>query len=119
MENSFLIYALGASVLALLYGVFLIYKILKSPAGSGKMLEIAKAIQDGAKAYLTRQYKTVGIVAVVIVALMWFANFSSNTICGFILGAVLSALAGFIGMNISVRANVRTGEAAKKGLGAA
>ena len=119
MENTYLVYALGASVLALLYGVFLIYKILKSPAGSGKMLEIAKAIQDGAKAYLTRQYKTVGIVAVVIVALMWFANFSSNTICGFILGAVLSALAGFIGMNISVRANVRTAEAAKKGLGAA
>ena len=112
-------YALGASVLALLYGAFLIYKILKQPQGSGKMLDIASAIQDGAKAYLTRQYTTVGIVAVVIVALMWFANFSSNTICGFILGAVLSALAGFIGMNISVRANVRTAEAAKKGLGAA
>src|SRR3989338_6707558 len=119
MENSFLIYALGASVLALLYGVFLIYKILKSPAGSGKMLEIAKAIQDGAKAYLPRQYTTVGIVAVVIIALMWFANFSSNTIYGFILGAILSAVAGFIGMHISVRANVRTAEAAKKGLGAA
>ena len=112
-------YALGASVLALLYGAFLIYKILKQPQGSGKMLDIASAIQDGAKAYLTRQYTTVGIVAVVIIALMWFANFSSNTIYGFILGAVLSALAGFIGMNISVRANVRTAEAAKKGLGAA
>jgi len=119
MENTYLMYALGASVLALLYGAFLIYKILKQPQGSGKMLDIASAIQDGAKAYLTRQYTTVGIVAVVIIALMWFANFSSNTIYGFILGAVLSALAGFIGMNISVRANVRTAEAAKKGLGAA
>ncbi len=119
-------YALGAAILALAYGVFLIVKILKSPAGSGKMLEIAKAIQDGAKAYLSRQYKAVGIVAVVVIILMLLANkavgqnfFSANTIYGFILGAVLSATAGFVGMNISVRANVRTAEAAKKGLGAA
>ena len=118
-ENTLLWYALGAAVLALLYGVFLIFKILKSPAGSGKMLDIAKAIQDGAKAYLSRQYRTVAVAAVVIVLLMWLAHFSGHTIAGFILGAVLSALAGFVGMNISVRANVRTAEAAKKGLGAA
>jgi K(+)-stimulated pyrophosphate-energized sodium pump len=117
--NSYLWYALGASILALLYGVFLIVKILKQPRGEGKMLEIASAIQAGAKAYLTRQYKTVGIVALVIIAIMWVAKFSAHTIEGFILGAVLSAAAGFIGMNISVRANVRTTEAAKKGLGAA
>ncbi len=84
--------------------------------GSGKMVEIAQAIQDGAKAYLSRQYRTVGIVAVVIVVLMYLAHFSLHTIEGFIVGAVLSALAGFVGMNVSVRANVRTAEAAKKGL---
>ncbi len=112
-------YALAAAVLALLYGAFLIYKILKSPAGSGKMLEIAAAIQAGAKAYLSRQYKTVGIVGVIVLVLMWIAGFSAHTMEGFVLGALLSALAGFIGMNISVRANVRTAEAAKKGLAAA
>jgi K(+)-stimulated pyrophosphate-energized sodium pump len=119
MENTYLFYALGAAILALLYGVFLIFKILKQPQGQGKMLEIAKAIQDGAKAYLSRQYKTVGIVAVVILILMWLARFSAHTMEGFVLGAVLSAVAGFVGMNVSVRANVRTAEAAKKGLGAA
>jgi K(+)-stimulated pyrophosphate-energized sodium pump len=118
-QDSYLFYALGAAILALLYGVFLIFKILKQPQGQGKMLEIAKAIQDGAKAYLSRQYKTVGMVAVVILILMWLAHFSAHTMIGFVLGAVLSAVAGFVGMNISVRANVRTAEAAKKGLGAA
>ncbi len=112
-------YAVFAAILALIYGAVLIYKILKSPAGSGKMLEIAAAIQDGAKAYLSRQYKTVGLVGLIVVVLMKLVGMSAHTIEGFILGAVLSALAGFIGMNISVRANVRTTEAAKKGLGAA
>ncbi len=111
-ENSLLWYAVAASVLALLYGAFLIYRILKSSPGQGKMLEIAAAIQAGAKAYLNRQYKTVGIVAVVIGILMYLGNFSANTIYAFIVGAVLSAVAGFIGMNISVRANVRTAQAA-------
>ena len=118
-QDSMLYYALGAAILALLYGVFLIVKILKKPRGEGKMLEIAAAIQDGAKAYLNRQYKTVGLVAVVILVLMYLAKFSAHTMEGFILGAVLSATAGFVGMNISVRANVRTAEAAKKGLGSA
>lgn len=117
MDSTALIYsAIGASVLGLLYAIFLIVRILKQPAGSGKMLEIAAAIQDGAKAYLSRQYKTVGVLAVVIIGLMYVAKFSPNTIYGFILGAVLSAVAGFVGMNISVRANVRTAEAARKGL---
>ncbi len=115
-ENLYLWYALGASLIALLYGVFLIYRVMAQSPGSGLMVEIAKAIQDGAKAYLSRQYRTVGIVAVVIVVLMYFAHFSLHTIEGFIVGAVLSALAGFVGMNVSVRANVRTAEAAKKGL---
>ena len=118
-ENVYLWYAIGAAVLALAYGVFLIVKILKAPAGSGKMVEIATAIQQGAGAYLTRQYKTVSIVALAVVVLMWIARFSGHTIFAFILGAVLSAAAGFVGMNISVRANVRTTEAAKKGLGEA
>ena len=118
-ENRILWYAILASLLALLYGVFLIYKILKKPEGEGRMLEIAAAIRQGAKAYLSRQYRTVGIVAIVIVILMWLGHFSGHTIAGFILGAVLSATAGFIGMNVSVRANVRTTEAAKKGLGSA
>lgn len=118
-ENTYLMYALGAAIVALLYGVFLIVTILKKPQGQGKMVEIAAAIQAGAKAYLTRQYKTVGLVAVIIIALMWLADFDQATMIAFVIGAVLSAVAGFIGMHISVRANVRTAEAAKKGLGAA
>ncbi len=115
-ENSYLLIVLAASALALLYGAFLIYKILRKPSGDGKMLEIAAAIQTGAKAYLNRQYKTVGLVALVIAILMYIGNFSANTIYGFAVGAILSALAGFIGMNISVRANVRTAQAAKESL---
>ncbi len=116
IENQYLYYALAASILALVYGAFLIYRVLRKSPGSGKMLEIAAAIQSGAKAYLNRQYKTIGVVALVIAIIMWLTNFSTNTILAFILGAVLSAVAGFIGMNISVRANVRTAEAAKQGL---
>ncbi len=115
-ETTLLYSAIGASILALLYGTFLIIRILNKPAGSGKMMEIAEAIQDGAKAYLSRQYKTVAILAVIIAALMYFTKFSNNTIYGFITGAVLSAIAGFVGMHISVRANVRTAQAAKDGL---
>src|ERR1700722_4123780 len=99
MIDSYLWWAVAAAILALLYGVFLIVKILKQSPGEGKMLEIAAAIQDGAKAYLARQYRTVGIVAVVIMLLMWLARFSGHTILGFIIGAVLSAVAGFVGMN--------------------
>src|SRR3989344_4978969 len=115
-ETGYLVYALGAAVLAIVYGIFLVISILGRPAGEGKMTEIAEAIQAGAKAYLSRQYRTVAIVAIIVVALMFLAKFSLHTIEGFVLGAVLSALAGFVGMNISVRANVRTAEAAKKGL---
>lgn len=119
MTDTYLYMSLGAGVIALLYGAFLIFRILSKPAGHGKMLEIAQAIQEGAKAYLTRQYKAVGLVALVVVIILWLAHFSGHTITGFIVGAVLSAVAGFVGMHISVRANVRTAEAAKKGLGAA
>jgi K(+)-stimulated pyrophosphate-energized sodium pump len=117
--DSYIYASIIAGVVALAYGALLIYRILAKPAGHGEMLEIAKAIQEGAKAYLARQYKTVALVGLVVAVLMLIAKFSAHTVEGFVLGAVLSAVAGFVGMHISVRANVRTTEAAKKGLAAA
>jgi K(+)-stimulated pyrophosphate-energized sodium pump len=110
--------AIGAGVVAVLYGVFSMMSILKLPAGNAKMQDIAAAIQAGAKAYLNRQYTTISIVGVVLfvvlgLALDWYSA------GGFAIGAILSGLAGYIGMNISVRANVRTAEAANNGLNAA
>ena len=108
-------FALGAAILALAWGAFLVRWVLKQPTGEGKMVEIAKAIQEGAKAYLVRQNKTVATIGVVIALILWWA-LGRTTALGFVVGAVLSALAGYIGMSVSVRANVRTTEAAKKGL---
>ncbi len=109
-----LLFALGAAILAIVVGLILVRWILKLPAGDEKMQSIAKAIQEGAKAYLNRQYKTVAIVAVILFALLLFLGVYASL--GFLVGAAASALAGYIGMYISVRANVRTAEAAKKGL---
>lgn len=107
-----------ASLVTIGYGLFLARWVMKQPTGSARMQEIAAAIQAGAKAYLTRQYKTVGVIALVLFVLLGiFWNWL--TALAFLVGALLSAVAGFIGMNVSVRANVRTAEAAKGGLAAA
>jgi K(+)-stimulated pyrophosphate-energized sodium pump len=113
-----LLLALGGGALAVVYGILLTMVITKKPVGTKKMADIALAIQQGAKAYLTRQYSTVAVVAAVLfVVLLYMKDW--KTALGFLIGAALSALAGFIGMNVSVRANVRTAEAAKNGLNAA
>lgn len=115
ITNQTIYFALGAGILSVIYGLILIAWILKRPQGDAKMQEIAKAIQEGAAAYLNRQYKTVALVAVILFLIIGYA-LGWTTAIGFLVGAILSALAGYIGMNVSVRANVRTAEAAKSGL---
>ncbi|MCB2081919.1 MAG: sodium/proton-translocating pyrophosphatase, partial [Rickettsiales bacterium] len=109
---------IGCGFFALAYGIVATRSILAADAGNKRMQEVAGAIQEGATAYLNRQYRAIGIVGIVIFVLLglklgWYVGI------GFLIGSVLSGVAGYIGMNISVRGNVRTAEAARKGLQAA
>ena len=110
--------ALAAGLLSVLYGWLQINSIMKATSGDARMREIAQAIQEGANAYLGRQYRTIGIVGVVVVVLLVILFRNWQVPLGFIIGAALSGAAGFIGMKVSVQANVRTTEAAKSGLNA-
>ena len=116
--NDFLLFSLVAAGLALLYGVISIKWILGLPTGNDRMRAISAAVQEGAQAYLKRQYTTIGMVGVVLFVLI-AVFLHLNTAIGFAIGAILSGAAGFIGMNVSVRSNVRTAEAAHGGLNAA
>jgi len=109
--NSYILFAFIASVVAIAYGAYLAVWIMKQNDGNPRMREIAAAIQEGAKAYLNRQYKTIAVVAIVVFAILW-GTLGAATAVGFLIGAFASAVAGYIGMNVSVRANVRTTEAA-------
>jgi K(+)-stimulated pyrophosphate-energized sodium pump len=111
------LFALICAGVAIAYGIVLTYWVLSRPDGNDRMREIAKAVQEGAAAYLRRQYITIGVVSIVPFLLLGFYNkLGWGTAIGFLVGAVLSAAAGFIGMNVAVRANVRTAEAAREGL---
>jgi K(+)-stimulated pyrophosphate-energized sodium pump len=123
-DSVIITFALIAAVTGIAYGLYLAMWVFKLDAGNQKMQDIAKAIQEGASAYLNRQYRTVAVVAAVLFALLWGAGAFSDkfgllTAVGFLIGAGASSLAGYVGMVIAVRANVRTAQAAHQGMNAA
>ena len=113
--ETILLYTILAGLLSIVYGFFTGKQILSSSPGNAKMQEIASAIQIGAKAYLNRQYKTIAIVGIVVLIIISYA-FSILVGLGYLIGATLSGIAGYVGMLVSVQANVRTAEASRKGL---
>ena len=116
-SNHAVLFALVCAGVAIAYGIGLTFWLLRQPAGDERMQEIGRAIQEGAAAYLRRQYQTIAVVAIVPFLLLGFYNeLGWGTAIGFLVGAILSAAAGFIGMNVAVRSNTRTAEAAKNGL---
>ena len=126
VSNNAILVAVICGLIAVIYGVLLIRWLLKLPAGDEVMQRIAGAVQEGAKAYLARQYRTIAIVGVVVFVVLLVAlgvgkdwTYGWHAAVGFVVGACLSAAAGYIGMMVSVRVNVRTAEAARHGLGRA
>ena len=103
-------FALGGGIVALVYGIYAIRSVLAAGTGNERMQEIAAAVQEGARAYLNRQYITIGLVGVVICVIL-LVLLGYKVAIGFAIGAILSAAAGYIGMYVSVRANVRTADA--------
>src|SRR5207344_1191312 len=116
MHHAVLVGLVGAAV-AVGYGLYLTWWLLQQPAGNERMREISRAVQEGAAAYLRKQYTTIAAVAVVpFVLIGFYSELGWGTAIGFLIGALFSAAAGFIGMNVAVRSNVRTAEAAREGL---
>jgi len=123
-DSAIVTFAFIAAIAGIAYGLYLAMWIFRLNAGNAKMQEISKAIQEGAGAYMNRQYKTVGVVAAALFVVLWLAGFASDkfgliTAIGFLVGASASAIAGYVGMIIAVRANVRTAQAAHNGMNAA
>ena len=126
LSDNGVLFAVLCALVAVVYGAVLIRWLLALPAGDAKMQEVAGAVQEGARAYLNRQYRTIGMVGIVVFVILFVAlglgkdwTYGWHAAVGFLVGAVLSAAAGYIGMMVSVRVNVRTAEAAKQGLGPA
>ena len=117
LQNQLLI-TVAAGILSIVYALFLSFKVLQNPRGDKKMNDIADAISEGASAYMKRQYGVVAAIGTVIFAILYFV-FNPITAAGFAIGAIFSTIAGVVGMSIAVRSNIRTAQAAKKGLSAA